>query len=568
MHLPFGLYICKTFVCRVSLSHWQDLRTARPLMRLRVPAVLGRAPEDETKKHRGRSSSNARRRRRSNSSNSSESDLYTRAPTIEEHLEFIRRLRQRVTYRRRGDGRDSTSPEMTGEAGAAAVATPLRRSSSMSSRSSSHDRSASRNSNRNSSRSRPRDGTDTEEGVAPTSPGRGKRRCIRSSARQQSETEGSSQSRSSSNNSCAAMTDSAGHSSRVVPPDLVPRTRLQHAAAASSASRGSPQRQQPIRRQRARQAEQQRRVERTREELEQVLRAEHREPRTAAAAVAAPVRRLGARSRRQGSRSAGASPTDASEAEAAGGFSGVSRRHPAARRAAAESAPGDPTPAAEPARQPCRRRGRRNRAAHRPPSAASEGPPLADSRQTRGESPVRTAATEGRRSRQRRARRSELRGVPSAAAPDGEEEEAERVTSTAAASDPPRGGAGRESSGREEPRDRRQEPQRSEAVREALRQAEAIAARLPPIRFPTYRAVARGTGGRQPCPARDIADVPLVEMVDKIVFSWDGRLLLAIRRRKEPLIYSTDWEVTLSLATPNVRRPKRRAAVTRAGQQD
>ena len=40
--------------------------------------------------------------------------------------------------------------------------------------------------------------------------------------------------------------------------------------------------------------------------------------------------------------------------------------------------------------------------------------------------------------------------------------------------------------------------------------------------------------------------MPLVEMVDKIVFSWDGKLLLAIRRRQEPLIYSADWEVSKS----------------------
>lgn len=84
----------------------------------------------------------------------------------------------------------------------------------------------------------------------------------------------------------------------------------------------------------------------------------------------------------------------------------------------------------------------------------------------------------------------------------------------------------------------------SPEVREALLRAEAVATQLPAIRFPTYREVPGQRGQRrQRHRAAKLANVPFVQMVDKIVFSWDGRLLLAIRRRQEPLIYSTDWEV-------------------------
>lgn len=95
----------------------------------------------------------------------------------------------------------------------------------------------------------------------------------------------------------------------------------------------------------------------------------------------------------------------------------------------------------------------------------------------------------------------------------------------------------------------------SAEIRAALREAEAVAAQLPAIRFPTYRTVSREPlGARKVYEGKRLSDVPFVEMIDKIVFSWDGKLLLAIRRRKEPLLYSTDWEVSRTLSARRLKR--------------
>lgn len=539
-HLPLPFQLAYAGSCGAGIL---DLRTAVPLLRLRAPGAIEKGAPDEGEKCRGWSISSGRQHWSQGSSSSTGSDTQTRPVA---NIEIILRLRERFgIYSSGGESNSSSSPE--GPAPCTAVVLPGVREAS-------EARCSLRSSSSSSRSSSQEDGARSERSVswfrhervartAATPPGRGKRRCIRRTTRQQQETENNSQSSSSHASGCTLVTEPPRHSSSMRQQDIAPRTRLQHAVAAtaSTASPSSPQVRQVTRRPRGSRAKRRGRAQRRREQ--QQREQQQRQSRTAAVTATPALSHIRAL-RRQGREATPASPPmgtiepagrprDPQRPPTTPGIASRTVRQRATSTAHAEDQPSD-------GEERCGGVASRHSSAHTGASAESAPP-------QKSGGPAEVPAGSERRQGSRRQRRSsggELQAAPSTEAAEGE--------NGPASVRPVTEGAFTRRTRRVESQFRRDltDEQRvalqvSETVREMLREAEGIAAQLPPIRYPTYRPVPSRTGDRKPCETKEIGDVPLVEMVDKIVFSWDGRLLLAIRRRKEPLIYSTDWELPL-----------------------
>ncbi|KAL8427822.1 hypothetical protein Efla_005430 [Eimeria flavescens] len=556
-HLPNPYQLAYAGSCGAGIL---DVRTARPVMRLRAPGVITGESEFEAES-RSRNRSHTRRKTRTRTSsassgNSSNEDDANRGPaSIQENLELILRLRARVgslLSRMRSHSNSPEAPRVSRrvrqEPGTTAALTC--RTSSQSSRSSTSSSSSSSSSSRSSSGgsssgdsrcSLPRDEVGASERPQLSHPGRGKRLCLRSDVRQLPDvgviTERSS---SSSSRGGFAGLDAAGSADLLLNVGASRTPQTQHTPCASgAASCARPgqqqQQQQPARRRPRRRGRQQRAAQSSETDEER-----QRRPRSGVSEETAALR---CSPRRQPL--PGDSASSFTEAAAAEPFD-----H--SRQPLEEEVPH----ASHAAR--CSRALRvRRRAAQRRPSSATASASSERTASQRGDLlPQRTvdagsqaARHECRRSRRRRRRAGGSRwGRHAAVLQERREDEAE-LAGPATQSQRGQGPLRRRGSwareGNEEHTSVREEPQESESIRAALRQAEAIAAELPPIRFPTYANVTRSVGSKPLQVAATVDELPLIQMVDKIVYSWDGRLLLVIRRGKIPLIYSTDWELPL-----------------------
>ncbi|OEH77365.1 hypothetical protein cyc_02891 [Cyclospora cayetanensis] len=375
---------------------------------------------------------------------------------------------------------------------------------------------------------------DVSSRAAATPPSaRGKRRCIRpATAQQEANVELSN--RSSSSSSASGLPTGQ-------PSSVMPRTRLQHAASAAALSSDvwQPQRR---RCREAQQAELETQppeaIRASRSPQQPVQRPQRVAQRAAAREAAAAIRRLSERLRHHASTPASnTAQTGAPAEEGEGGRPSPEASQPSRAAVATpseSSARGAATEGMEELRESSgTRRGRRSQgAARRGPclarseegvgttSSGGRGPLIrAGAQEPRQRSPSSAAQPVGARQRGRRERHREE--------PLGDA--AQGLESFGAGSSGPLGAAERPASDRIGAAEGGSLQEGPPGVREALMQAEAIAAQLPAIRFPTYRTVSRQIGAsRHRHRARTLADVPCVEMVDKIVFSWDGKLLLAL----------------------------------------
>ncbi|KAL8449172.1 hypothetical protein Emag_003692 [Eimeria magna] len=541
-----------------------DLRTSKPVARLKAPGILvGDSHLDFEEKCRTLRRSSTRRRNRSSSSSSSESGGDNHqgrsSSSIQENLELILRLQARVGSLLDRARSDSSSPDaprvlrrITREP--AATTAPRHGSSSgisisSSSSSSSSDPSSSSDSSSSihSKSSLSGSGLGSGNECSPvTHSGRGKRRCVRTGSKQQLEgggcSEHSSSSSSSSTNRGCDLTGVAEECSGSHQRGRIPKMRVQTHTVVASTEAATPshtEHQPAPRRRRGRSKQQQQSHQLVQREQEQ-----QRRPQRAATSTAE-SQRPGRRPRRQSC----ASPAASTTAEAVRADS---------ERLLHQSC-GESVNAGEARRRQRTRRMRRGSAVSRASSASAQGCSERPASRRGGCSQERSANADrqprrrSRRSRRVRRHRQQASGegaelrltlVAPGASGDGMEA-AGSAAQTARGGRPARQ---RDSLAMNEtPVDSRSrgDPQESEALRAALRQAEAIAAQLPPIRFPTYAAVNRRAGVKQHLLAKTMDELPLVEMIDKVVYSWDGKLLLVIRRGKVPLIYSSDWELPL-----------------------
>lgn len=534
-------YVCPHFLC----GRWQDLRNSQSLLRLRVPGSVGAGSAAGGEKRPGWTSSIGGRRGRGSSDSSSSSSGSDGEGVREEAQQVARWLQVRWMSHRRRRRSGSSSPEVSSVRRRDARDSPTsasacsgaggvdgsRRSSSTCSRSSNQGDDSSSHSGTNT----PNDDNGSTDDPIPSN--RSKKCCIRYNARQQSEIGDSNQ---RSRSSCAVLQQAT-----------LSRTRSPHARAAS-ATPAAPDstclQSRPLQRRRRRER---RRLSRRSQERQR------RQPRMAAVTATAALRRLSAHSHQQANGSAAAA-----RGELRTGVSQESLEESQGHQAivhplGAVQPEADSTERGE--ARPCIGRGRRSRAAAQLPSAHEDAHHSLRSLEGQEGTTEENSRSEGQGNLQsRRTRRREPSQGQSVTSPGGTEDVAESLATSGSLR------TGNQMLNANEGPGCSSAESESEGTGEAMRQAEALAAQLPRIRFPTYRAARRRIGGSQSYEeAKEVSDVPLVEMVDKIVFSFDGKLLLVIRRRAEPLIYRTNWEVILTpkrtfsiLKSHNTRNPK------------